>query len=275
MMDSLERSLAELRVELSPSNDDKARLRGRILPPALGVERIGVEGRGDEALPRTRWALMKATGGTGLAAGALLLGVGLGTGFWIGRAANAPLASAPAHVEPPRAPLQASDSLEATPQRLELPPSRPAVAVVEPPQAEAAAPTAANGEPPSMPRRPHAHRRRLQQAAPSPLNDELALLRRVERALRNADPALALALLAELDERFPDTRLIEERQAARLLAGCRLNDPMALARAHAFLHDNPASVYRQRVQLACESGAAAPQKPIDAAPLKDGERPGH
>ena len=101
------------------------------------------------------------------------------------------------------------------------------------------------------------------------MNDELALLRRVERALRNADPALALALLGELDERFPDTRLVEERQAARLLAGCRLQDPNAIARAHAFLHDNPASVYRQRVQLACEHDTAPVAQQPDKTSMKD------
>jgi hypothetical protein len=106
------------------------------------------------------------------------------------------------------------------------------------------------------------------------LNDELAVLRRVERALRNSDPALALALLGELDERFPESRLVEERQAAGHIANCRQGTPDAVAHAHAFLRDHPASVYRQRVQLACEGAAPSASKHLGAA-LKNADGAGH
>jgi hypothetical protein len=56
---------------------------------------------------------------------------------------------------------------------------------------------------------PRAHARR--RVEPNPLNDELALLRRVERALRSNDPALARALLSEL--RTVESLWIEGNQA--------------------------------------------------------------
>ena len=83
-------------------------------------------------------------------------------------------------------------------------------------------------------------------------------VQRVERALRTGDPALALALLGELDERFPESRLVEERLAARHMADCRLEAPDAVARARRFLDEHPLSVYRQRLQLACALGGDNP-----------------
>jgi len=252
MIDSLERSLGELRAELSPSSADKARLRARIVAPALAGEAYA------PPAPLSRWGALKAAGSVGLATGALLLGAGVGVGFWLGREASPPRAGLPAAVEPTSARPTPAQPSEPTPLAAE----QPAPTASEPLQ------VASSKAAPSEPRRgPPRARVTRKAAAPNPLNDELALLRRVERALRNADPELALALLGELDERFPDTPLVEERQAARLMAGCRLNDAAAVARAHAFLHDNPASVYRQRVQLACESGAAPKQ--ADDATMQD------
>jgi hypothetical protein len=77
------------------------------------------------------------------------------------------------------------------------------------------------------------------------------LLRRVEKSLRAKDAALALALLGELDERFPRTALGEERLAARVIAHCTVGDGGARLRAESFLRDRPGSVYAERVQTAC------------------------
>jgi hypothetical protein len=106
---------------------------------------------------------------------------------------------------------------------------------------------------------PHAPRPRLrvEVAAPERLPrrdaqpDELALLRRVERALRNAEPALALGLLAELDERFPNSALDEERRASNAMAHCQLHNPGAAERAALFLRDHGASVYVDSVRSSC------------------------
>jgi hypothetical protein len=262
MIDTLEKSLAELRVELSPTSADKARLRGRIVARALTG--------GAPTPPLSRWGALKAAGSVGVVTGALLLGAGVGVGFWLGRETIAPSASRlGATASTPRAaPVPPDPSVLPDP----VPLGKPAPVLI--PNSEPALDIegAARDEPRRNPARPRATRKAL---APNPWNDELALLRRVERALRNGAPELALALLRELDERFPDTRLMEERQAARLMAGCRLNDRAAIARGRAFLHDNPASVYRQRVQLACESGtASAPPQP-DRAPMKPTVSPGH
>ena len=259
MMDALDRSLAELRAELSPSSGDKARLRARILAPTLGGEAAAPPSR-----PLTRWAGLKAAGTLGLAAGALLLGVGAGAGFWLGREASTPAMNLPA--------ASVASLLEPVPA-LRPPPeaeASPPLPALEPP---GAASTPATSEPKRNDEpRPRATRKAL---PPNPLNDELALLRRVERALRNADPALALALLGELDERFPESRLVEERQAARLIADCRMDGPDADSQARAFLRDHPASVYRQRVQLACEIGTPPVAKHPAAAPMKEAVSPGH
>jgi hypothetical protein len=76
-------------------------------------------------------------------------------------------------------------------------------------------------------------------------------LERIERALRNADAPLALALLAELDERYPKTRLVEERQAARLMAHCVAGEPDAKLAAERFLQAQPSSVYAARLRALC------------------------
>lgn len=64
----------------------------------------------------------------------------------------------------------------------------------------------------------------------------------MERALRNREPALALALLAELDERFPSSALQEERRASSVMAHCQLRSPGAAERAATFLGEHGASV---------------------------------
>jgi hypothetical protein len=113
-----------------------------------------------------------------------------------------------------------------------------------------------------------AGRRRAQ---PHRINDELALLRRVERALRNGEPALARALLDELDERFPDSRLGEERLAARRIADCRSAEPGATQSARAFVRDHAASVYRRRIALACGLDGEPRERNAETAPMTNAE----
>lgn len=79
-------------------------------------------------------------------------------------------------------------------------------------------------------------------------------MRRVERALRTEEPALALVLLAELEARFPDTGLTEERTAAAVLAHCGLRDAGHRRRAETFVESHAKSVYRARVEAACRLG---------------------
>jgi hypothetical protein len=93
---------------------------------------------------------------------------------------------------------------------------------------------------------------------PSADPDELALLQRTERALRNGDPSLAVSFLDELDERFPNTLLGEERTAARILAECARSEVLARARALRFIGDRADSVYSDRIRRACHLEVATP-----------------
>lgn len=82
--------------------------------------------------------------------------------------------------------------------------------------------------------------------------DELALLRRAERATRSGDGALARSLIAELDARFPKTALRQERAALLVLAACATGEPSAPSDARQFVQRHAQSVYLDRIRSACE-----------------------
>jgi hypothetical protein len=92
------------------------------------------------------------------------------------------------------------------------------------------------------------------------LAEEIALLQRAERAIRAGEATLALALLGELDRRFPAPSLREERSAALVLAHCvqsrgddagSSQEREARARAERFLAEAPTSVYADRIRASC------------------------
>lgn len=274
---SVRRALSRVRDEISPTRDDKARLRARILAQAapLAPEIAGPDGvaRGATVAPAAqaaarvaslgaaslgRWATLQAAGWVGAATALTLLGVGGGVGFWLGHEVASSRAQSTATFERPAPVAEAPDRTASAPPASAAPPA-PSESTDVPAAPPAASDTRRAPHPADVPPRAHAARRR---AESSPINDELALLRRVERALRNNDPALARALLGELDERFPDSRLGEERSAARRIADCRSGEPGAGDSARAFLREHGASVYRKRIVLACaldaEKGPATP-----------------
>jgi hypothetical protein len=90
-------------------------------------------------------------------------------------------------------------------------------------------------------------------AGASGLDVELALLRDAHTALRDGDGAGALALLREHARRFPAGALSEERDAARVLALCKVGR-VAEARdvASRFLREHPRSPQASRVARACD-----------------------
>lgn len=85
----------------------------------------------------------------------------------------------------------------------------------------------------------------------SSLELEARLLARVERALRDKNPRLALGLLGELDREVPGGELEEERAAGRVMAHCMLGTPYATKLATNFASRHPTSAYAARIADAC------------------------
>jgi len=105
--------------------------------------------------------------------------------------------------------------------------------------------------------RPRSGAQRVARAAPEPaaaesLAKEVAALRGIERALRDGQPGLALALLQELDRAVPDGKLVEEREATAAIARCALGRvPLGVDLVDDFAEHHPDSVYLKRVEQSC------------------------
>lgn len=98
---------------------------------------------------------------------------------------------------------------------------------------------------------------------PSPsataLDEEVALLRSAQQALKRGDAATALAELDALGARHPDGVLREERLTARVLALCaagRVDEARDAGRL--FLAEMPTSVQADRVRASCALAAPSP-----------------
>jgi hypothetical protein len=86
----------------------------------------------------------------------------------------------------------------------------------------------------------------------STLGEEVTLLRRAQRTLREGDPAGSLALLDWMKERYPSGALAEERTVARVLALCSAGkDAQARGVAGRFLAKHPGSVHAARLRSTC------------------------
>ena len=94
--------------------------------------------------------------------------------------------------------------------------------------------------------------------------EEVRALRSAERALREHQPAFALALLRELDRSVPNGQLTEERLAVRTIARCASRDvPLGVNLADDFADQYPDSVYGRRVAESCagtDSGSSGDQE---------------
>jgi hypothetical protein len=120
-------------------------------------------------------------------------------------------------------------------------------------------------------------------AAPAPsassgseLEAELADLRAARQANTEGDQVRALRLLDELDRRYPDGRLLEERAALRAMASCAAGVDGA-TRARAFVQRYPASIYAAKVRRACASGGEDGEHaaPASSATFTDVPEVGH
>ncbi len=88
------------------------------------------------------------------------------------------------------------------------------------------------------------------------LAEETRLLARARRALVKSWPKMALGLIREAEERFPNGVLRQERAALRVMALCdagQLADGRKAAAA--FLRTHPRSALRSRVESACPQPA--------------------
>ena len=100
------------------------------------------------------------------------------------------------------------------------------------------------------------HTRRERTAEPSAGSDslaqELSLLARAQRALREDDPRTALTIVQEHTARFPEGSLQEERSGIEALARCLLGESDADS-VQAFLKRSPSSPLAARVRKECGS----------------------
>jgi hypothetical protein len=88
--------------------------------------------------------------------------------------------------------------------------------------------------------------------------NEVRAIRSIERALRDGQPGLGLALLRELDRAVPNGRLVEEREALSAIARCASGQaPLGVNLGDDFAERHPDSVYLRRVEGSCGAGAEA------------------
>jgi hypothetical protein len=217
--------LARARQAWSPSAADGERVRRAIgaavavgAPPSVPVP----------PLRAARW-------GTRLLAAGTLAAASGGIGYWAGHRAGVRDASPVALVAPSAPPLALGVR--------SAPPAPP----VEAPSLAALPPTATHHG-------GHLARHEAETSPPATesLATELRALRNAERALRDGNPGLTLAFLADLDRQVPQGQLTEERAAMATLARCARGDrPIGVDLGADFIERYPASVYRARVEQVC------------------------
>jgi hypothetical protein len=237
---ALERQLALTRVAYTPSSA----LRDRVL---TRLELAAAPGSAGDVGPIGR--APRGRGVVGALVGAGLLALGFAGGYHASALREAPPL-------PPTRFAAAPELEEGAPLLLEP------LAAPEPLE-----PAAQPSSPPRSPRRARASTRRPAASpvtvAPPPAaapssREELALLRRAERAARADNSALALALIAELEERYPRSEFLEERKAIELIAHCAAGATDGAARAEHFIRSHPHSVYAGRIAELCRSTAPRP-----------------
>lgn len=229
---------------LSPASADQQRVLAGLLPQVAAPP---VEAPSEQAMALSRPAEVGLFARSGrYLAGVLALGVagaaGYGWGYRAGLAARSAPAVAPVVAYSTRpAPLPAPAPLPEPPAPEAQPaPEKSALR----PLAHAGAPVP-SGEPPS-------------------LDEEVRQLRRIERAIRDGNPRLALVLAEELERALPAGQLLIERRAAVMMAECQLRVEGAQARAALFIAGNPGSPFAARLRELCEMGAAEQRKSAPA-----------
>jgi len=258
--DIVDRHLQRAWQAFSPPSNLRELVRGRLTSSSAAT--LGAIGMGlaSNVRPEGAWASLQASGKLGGLVGAGLLGIGLLSGYWIRDRQQMELPAViarPSHEVKLAVPAPLVAGLR-EPERL-------------PPDSAAKAP------PPDGAVVPRARRPAQRVAAPETTQpavvttqpavvtaqpgDELALLRRAERAVRVDNAALALALIGELEEQHPNSSLLEERRAIELMAYCSAGASDAVARAQRFLREYPGSAYAGRIRALCPAtGSESPSR---------------
>jgi hypothetical protein len=89
-------------------------------------------------------------------------------------------------------------------------------------------------------------------ASADDLRPELDAVRRVELALREGHPRMALSILDRLDREIPQGKLHEERLASFVMARCAVGLGSRAALVREFTESYPESVYGERVARSCD-----------------------
>lgn len=244
--------LDETRSLHDPSPGDRDRVKRAMLGAIAGGAGLAATTAATGTAAAAGTTIATAGGislGLKIAAAVLLAGAVGGTTLLVANPSDEPATRAATHVAAARATPTGSTGamvVEVAPEPEPRRESEPAPVVA--PQVETAATT--SRRPRAAPREPTPSVEPT--APPSSLAEELALLRRAQRAIAAGDPSMAVRHLDELAERFPDGVMVEEREAARVVALCesgRRED--ARATAQRFLRERPASPLRARVSGAC------------------------
>jgi len=188
-------------------------------------------------------------GHTGLIVGvATVATIGIVVGAWLMlRDRNPAPPPAPSIAAPAPAPVITSLPPEPAPSPSPPPPPSPSPSPSPPPP-----PPPSPSPSPSPPRRPSPPPASASAPTADSIRAERALLAAANAALRDGDPAAALATLATHASRFPHGVLVEERNATRVLALCAAGRTADAEAARTdFLARWPRSVHAARVRTAC------------------------
>ena len=180
-----------------------------------------------------------------LVAGGLIVGAtGFGAGYVTGRSAASPPAVIPAAPSALQAPARVAPSTD---------PPEPAVPPSEESEEAVKLPAHAGSPLPAHSAETHPNRSRL--------DEEVLLLRRAQRSLRDGYPDESLEILDRMDTEIAGGVLQEEREVARVLALCKSGDKSQAKRAaERFLAAHPGSVHRARIRASC-AFASSNRKP--------------
>ena len=251
--------LEQARRALNPTSADRRRVLQSLLPrltPTATTPLAASDNPVSKAHSRTLSVL-----GSAAVLGAVALSGGLG--YWKGFEAG--IAQQNPRVAEPNAALFAPAA--ATPTR----PPELAPSISPEPDRERAAPSVPSTRPASGRSTP-ATPRVLSEVPRAPaelgLDEEVRRLRRVERAIRESNPRLALVLLEDLNRAIPAGQLLEERRAASIMANCQLGADNAASDARTFEATHAGSAYLSRVVEICRL-TSAPSERISPAPGTD------